>query len=354
MRSIAPRFYFQEMKRSIVAGFYFEEIKIGIFIFLLTLVPFAIATILLQLFVPTAEVNRIIDIEYSRPTTPNPEMYIFYLISAVAQVIVTTLVIVMLRRRLRENISEPKRKTVEIAVYSFVVVLLAMFVIGDYLNPVLARLSHERIYRVLEHSPLFSPYFKSFPSLFFGSSFLPDIYLFSFLSGIGIVLALIVIVLTCFNLGRDLAVIRNAINSQQLSETEKQDLDTKIQAFQSYVYILSAVLMTSTIGTGLFFRLPLTSIAPGEAYGSFRNVSTAMTVCWGVTFSLTMLTMCFYPYFRIQKDLRTLRREGKVANDTEFTRWLDDLQKEYVVYTNVKSLLTIFLPALVAVLSNFV
>ena len=67
-----------------------------------------------------------------------------------------------------------------------------------------------------------------------------------------------------------------------------------------------------------------------------------------------MLTMCFYPYFRIQKDLRARRKELKVANDTELTRWLDELQKEYVVYTNLKSLLTIFLPALVAVLSRFV
>lgn len=342
------------MMPSIAAWFYFPEIKIGIFIFLLTLVPFALVTILLQLFVPTAEVNRIIAIEYSSAAVPNPEIYIFYLISAVAQVIVTMLVIIMLRRRLRENVSEPKRKAIEVGVYLFVVVILAMFVIGDSVDPVLARLSHERIYRVLEHSPLFSAYFRSFPGVLFGSSAFPGIYLFSFLSGIGIVLALVVIVLTCFNLGRDLAVVRNAIDSRQLSESEKQDLDTKIQAFQSYVYLLSAVLMTSTIGTGLFFRLPLTSIAPGESYGSFRDFSTAMTVCWGVTFSLTMLAMCFYPYFRIQKDLRTLRREGKVANDTEFTRWLDDLQKEYVVYTNVKSLLTIFLPALVAVLSRFV
>jgi hypothetical protein len=331
----------------------FEEIKLGIYIFLLALVPATVVMILLQLFVPTAEVNRIIAIEYSTTAAPNPEMYIFYLISAVAQVIVTTLVIIMLRRRLRENISEPKRKVVEIWVYSFVVVILAVFVIGDYFDPVLARLSHERIYRVLEHSPLFASYFRSFPDVLVGGSPFPGIYWFSCLSGIGIILALIVVVLTCFNLGRDLKVVSNAIKGH-LSESEKQDLDTKIQAFGSYFYILSAVLMTSTIGTGLFFRLPLTTIAPGEAYNSFRELSTAMTICWGVTFSLTMLTMCFYPYFRIQKDLRSLRRDEKMANDTEFTLWLDDLQKDYAVYTNVKSLLTIFLPALVAVLSRFV
>lgn len=330
----------------------FEEIKIGIYIFLLALVPATVVMILLQLFVPAAEVNRIVAIEYSRTAAPNPEMYIFYLISAVAQVIVTMLVIIMLRRRLRENISEPKRKAVEIWVYSFVVVILAVFVIGDYFDPVLARLSHERIYRVLEHSPLFASYFRSFPGVLFGSSSFPGIYLFSCLSGAGIILALVVVVLTCFNLGRDLTDVRRSIN-RKLRDIEKKDLESKIQAFHSYFYILSAVLMTSTIGTGLFFLLPLTTIAPGEAYNSFRELSTAMTICWGVTFSLTMLTMCFYPYFRIQKDLRNLRREGRVANDTELTRWLDGFQKEYVVYTNVKSLLSIFLPAIVAVLSRF-
>src|SRR6185437_11155852 len=114
------------MMPSIVAWFKLEEIKIGIRIFLLTLVPFALVALLLQLFVPAAEVNRIIAIEYSSIAAPNPETYIFYLISAVAQVVVTMLVIIMLRRRLRENISEPIRKAIEIGVYSFVVVILVM------------------------------------------------------------------------------------------------------------------------------------------------------------------------------------------------------------------------------------
>ena len=176
------------MMRSLAARFYFEEIRISITIFLWTFVPAMFVMILLQIFVPTAEVNRIIAIEYSRTAAPTPELYIFYLTSAVAQVIVTVLVIIILRRRLRENISESKRKEVEIGVYSCVVVILAVFVIGDLFDPVLARLSHERVYKVLEHSPLFSPYLRSLPGV--------RIHLFSFLSAPGIILALIVIVLT--------------------------------------------------------------------------------------------------------------------------------------------------------------
>ncbi|MDX6404601.1 MAG: hypothetical protein QOH70_2056 [Blastocatellia bacterium] len=338
---------------SLAARFRFEELKIGTLIFLLMLVPVLSVMTLLQVFVPTAEVNRMVAMNYPTTDAPNPEMYVFYLTSAVAHVIVATLVIVILRRRLRENISEEKRKALEIGMYSFIVVIVVLFVVCDSLHTVLGRLSHERIYRVMERSPLFSPYFRSFPGALVGSSSFPGFYLFSILSAGLIILGLVVIVLTCFNVGRELTSVRNSIESG-LTASNRQDLDTRIRGFDRYFYILSAVLMTSTVATGFFFRLPLTTIAPGDAYGAFRDVSSAMTICWGITFSLTMLAMCFYPYFRIQKDLRTLRRDSIVGDDTELAQWLDDIQKEYVVYTNVKSLLTIFLPAVVAVLSRFI
>ena len=62
------------MMRSLAARFYFEEIRISITIFLWTFVPAIFVMILLQIFVPTAEVNRIIAIEYSSTAAPNPEM----------------------------------------------------------------------------------------------------------------------------------------------------------------------------------------------------------------------------------------------------------------------------------------
>ncbi len=340
---------------SMAAWFEFKELRIAISIFFVMLVPVLSVMTLLQIFVPTAEVNRIIVIDYPAAAAPNAEMYVFYLTSAVAHVIVAGLVISMLRRRFRQNITEPKRRVLEIAMYSFMAVIVGLFVVCDSLNTILGRLSHERIYRVMEQSPLFSPYFRSFPGALVGRSSFPGFYLFSLLSGGLIIFGLIVIVLTCFNLGCDLVVLRNEIRiNTEMTAIKRKDLDTKIRAFHDYFYILSAVLMTSTIATGFFFRLPLTTIAPGDVYGSFRDVSSAMTICWGVTFSLTMLAMCFYPYFRIQKDLRDLRRDSKMANDTEFLRWLDDNRTEYVVYTNMKTLLSIFLPAFVAVLSRFI
>ena len=341
------------MGSSIVAGFRFEEIKIGSIIFLFALVPVVSAVVILQLFVPTAEVARIVATDYPKLASPNPQIYLLYLTSDVVHIIVATLVILILRRRLRENLSGPKQQALERAIYLFSGLTVGLFLISDSLSPNLAVLSHARVYKILEHSPLFSPYFKLIPGNLVGLRRFPHLYLFSILPGGLIILGLIVAVVTCFMLGRDLAFVRNSLNVR-LTASKRVELDARIRAFQNYFYALSAVLVTSSISTGLYFRLPLTTIAPGDAYTSFRDVSTAMTICWGVTFSLTMLVMCFYPYFRIQKDLRALLKESKVANDKELQRWLDDLKKDYVVQANLTPLLSTFLPAAVALLSRFI
>src|SRR6476659_2673229 len=142
------------MGSSIVAGFHFEEVKIGSWIVLFALVPVASAIIILQLFVPTTEVARIIATEYPRIETPNPQIYLLYLTSDVVHVIVATLVILILRRRLREDISGPKQQALERTIYLFIVLIVGLFLISDSLSPNLAALSHARVYKILEHSPL--------------------------------------------------------------------------------------------------------------------------------------------------------------------------------------------------------
>lgn len=337
----------------IVARFSFEEIKLGSLIYLFALVPVMSTIIILQFFVPTAEVARIIATEYPRIETPNPQIYLLYLTASVVHVIVATLVILILSRRLREDISPPKLQALERAIYLSIVLTVGLFLISDSLRPNLAALSHDRVYKILEHSPLFSPYFISIPGDFVGHRSFPGLYLFSILTGGQIILGLIVAVLTCFTLGRGLAFVGNSLNAR-LTARKRKELDARIRALHNYFYALSAVLMTSSISTGLYFRLPLTTIAPGDAYASFRDVSTAMTICWGVTFSLTTLVIGFYPYFRIQKDLRSLLKESKVAKNIELQRLLEDINKDYVVQSNLTPLLSMFLPAAVALLSRFI
>ena len=239
------------MPSSIAALFSFEEIKLGSLIYVFALVPVVSAIIILQFFLPTAEVARIIATEYPRIETPNPQIYLLYLTASVVHVVVSTLVIFILSRRLREDISPTKEQARGRVIYLFIALTVGLFIISDAIRPNLAGLSHDRVYKILEHSPLFSPYFISIPGDFVGHRAFPGLYLFSVLTGGQIILGLTVAVLTCFMLGRGLAFVANSLAG--LNASKRRELDERIRTLRNYFYALSAVLMTSSISTGLYF-----------------------------------------------------------------------------------------------------
>lgn len=312
-------------------------------IFALMLVPVTTVIVLMQLFVPAAEVQRAIATSYPLAEAPSLQLYVLYLTSAAAHIIVSGLVIVFLSKGLRKDITETKRRAIQLARYVLTAVLVGLFLVADYVGPVLALISHERTYAVLQRSSMFAPYFAGGQSAFHPFSLLPASL---------IVLGLVVIVLTCISVARDLMFISQSIRSRPTPDMRRR-IDLKIRSFHNYFYVLSSVLATSTIATTLFLKLPLTSILSGPTYDSFSAVSNAISVCWGVTFSLTMLAMCFYPYFRVQRDLRALVHDATVTDDVEMQRWVTDIQENYVIYTNLKSLVSIFVPAVIGALSPF-
>lgn len=332
------------MKHFWPARFQFGEIQIATIVFVLMLVPVTSVIALLELFVPPEEVRRVVSASHQLAGTSNLQLYVLYLTSAAAHIIVSGLVIAFLSKGLQKDISGTKRHAIRSALYLLCALLIGLFLIADYLGPVLALLSHQRVYAVLQYSSLFNPYFAQQPSAFNPFSLLP---------GGLIVLGLVVIVLTCVSIGRDLMFVSHSIRSRPTADM-RRDVDLKIRSFHNYFYVLSSVLATSTIATALFLKLPLTTIAVGPGYDAFDTLSNALSVCWGVTFSLTMLAMCFYPYFRVQRDLRALIQDAKVTDDVELQHWVTDIQENYVIYTNLKSLISIFVPAVIGSLSPFV
>lgn len=332
------------MMRPRLPRFQFGEVQIGTVVFGLMLLPVSAVIAALEAFVPRAEIQRVVTANHELAGTPSLDLYVFYLTAAVAHIIVSVLVIAFLKRGLQADISATKEKAIRSSVRLASGVLIGLFLLVDYLQPALAQLSHGRVYAVLQNSSLFSPYFVT-P--------IPAFHLFSLLPAGLIVLGLVVIVLTCFSVGRDLMFVSHSIRSGPTAD-KRNDIDLKIRSFHNYFYVLSSVLATSTIATTLFLKLPLTSMAPGTGYDSFDALSNAMSVCWGVTFSLTMLAMCFYPYFRVQRDLRVLINDAKVSEDIELQRWVADIQANYVIYTNVKSLISIFVPTAIGAMSPFV
>jgi hypothetical protein len=325
-----------------------EEVRIASKTFIVMLVPVFSVLILLELFIPKASIVDKVD-SNNIAVDPNLKIYILYLTAAATHIILSIIVTLFLFRKLFRNNSNIKRRIILKRLILFILLIIFLFLISDSLQTNLALLSHERIYSYLTKSEYFNKYFQMIPS----SHFLMRFYIFSFIPFTLIVLGLIIIVLTCFNIGKDLAEVLDKIRIDS-KESDREKFQNKISEFQNYLYILSFILATSTIATILFFQVPLTIIKDGEYYKSFQSVSLSMGICWGVVFSLTMFAMCLYPFFVIQKRLGTLIESSDVAGNENTKLWLEKLQENYLIYRNIKSMISVVTPVVISLLAQVV
>jgi hypothetical protein len=327
----------------------FKEIQIASKTFSVMLIPVMTCLVILELYIPKASIlgglgNATIKI------IPDLKFYILYLTASASHIILSIIVIIILSRKLSsDNGSYFKRKIVFKWLLVFISVITLLFIVIDGFHANIALLSHERIYFYLLRSEYFSKYFRLFPNLNFFNGF----YIFSFLSFSLIFMGLIIIVLTCFNIGKDLSIVLNEIVIDS-DESKKKMFQGKIEEFHNYLYILSFILVTSTIATILFFHIPLTIIKEGEIYQIFQSSSLSMGICWGVIFSLTMLTMCLYPFFVLNTKLKDFIRSSEIAGNNEMKIWFENLQNNYLVFRNVKSMISVVAPTFVSLLAQFI
>ncbi len=325
------------------------EIKLTYRTFFIMLMPILLVLIILELFVPEAMVRTEIS-SYSISTASfSINGYLLYLISAGAHFLISGTIFTLLFMRLLNNVSNEKRK---VLLRHFLILLTLMFtlmVIVDSMELNLALLSHDRTYSTL----LKSGHWKDTFSTFIGSkSSNYGFYTFTIMPVGLIVMGLACIVVTCLNVGKDLTKFMNKIKPDH-GETNKVVLNEHLKSFQHYIHTLSFVLVTSTIATVLFIQLPATCINDDVLLSKFLSTSYDIGICWGVIFSLTMLFMCYYPHFRIQKEIKNLLLEAKVSENTELYSWLNNTNNKHLLYNDLKSVMSIFAPALVSMVLSF-
>jgi hypothetical protein len=327
----------------------FEEIQIASKTFAVMLIPVLSFIIILELFIPKSEIFCDLDNQYKVLNIPDLKLYILYLTASVSHIIISTIVISYLFKKLFKNNSQLKSKIVFPRFIFFVFLIIFLFLGFDGIHTNLSLFSHERVYFYLSRSDYFSGYFRLIPNF----SHFEGFYIFSLIPFTLIILGLIIIVLTCFNIGKDLdEVITNL--KVDLNEQEKKQFQAKVEEFHNYLYVLSFILATSTIATILFFHIPLSVIGDKKLYESFQNVSLSLGICWGVIFSLTMLAMCLYPYLAIQKKLRSLITNNEISENYETKKWMEKLQSNYIIYKNIKSIISVAVPAFLSLLAQFI
>lgn len=277
-----------------------------------------------------------------------------YIIQYVAissfHIIVCILSISFFTRRIKKDKTNIKLSYLNLGrllvIFSLPIILLLI----DYFQPNVSLLSHERIYVILKHTPFFNNLFNSFPNDYISFLNFDLFYVFSLLPFSLIVLGITVMISSCFSIGVEIAKVKNVEKENDWKQMAKILKDTS-DSLKNHVFLLSIVLVSSTIATIIFFYLPLPAI-PEFLRDSYKSVSLAMGFFWGVTYSLTLLSIYIFPYKYLAKKTSEFSQNEKLKNDLSFKKWLNENQEIFVLSENIKIIVSVLSPIFASLLGN--
>ena len=252
-------------------------------------------------------------------------------------------------------------KVAEMMRFAIMAALATMFflILLDALHFKLAVLTHERIFSVLSREPSLWPLFRQ-KALFNEYVLLPTKFSLFPIVSVGAAFLATATIIMCAS--KTLVDLKRAEDDAETDTTA--DADTKLNAqiaalsdaletLRSHVLALSFVLVTSTMGTVAYLRIPLGLLADGERV-SFKAGSDALGLVWGVTFSLTLLVLCIYPFNCLRTHFNRIGTTADVTHSTVLRQWLKENPALLQVPANLQLVLSVLLPATVAVVTNLV
>src|SRR5262249_30683163 len=94
-----------------------------------------------------------------------------------------------------------------------------------------------------------------------------------------------------------------------------------LDELRSHFLALSFVLVTSTLATIAYLRPPIGFLDESHRV-AFKAISDAIGLAWGVTFSLTLLSLCVYPFVLLRGRFRALDSDADLLKDPNLDLWL--------------------------------
>jgi hypothetical protein len=234
---------------------------------------------------------------------------------------------------------------------TFVIAMLAV-ILADAVHSNLAVLSHERIFNVLSAEPSLSLLFHYKVRIGQYRISVPTLFSCFPIGAIAAAFWTTVTIILCAS--KSLVEFHRAKHSKDPNK-QTAAFTEALDALRSYFMALSLVLVTSTLATVAYVRTPLGLLGAAERNG-FKAVTDAVGLMWGVTFSLTVLAVYIHPFIVLRDRFAELSKdaEAEVSKDEVMSRWLRKNHAFLQVPANLQLLLSMLLPATVAVLANLV
>ncbi|MGN6183253.1 MAG: hypothetical protein ACTHQM_06310 [Thermoanaerobaculia bacterium] len=233
-----------------------------------------------------------------------------------------------------------KRAFLKLGIPSIVIATVVV-IVADAFHLKLAVLSHERLFDVLRQDPALASMFQ--PAVL-------RVTPFSFFPMVAIVAAFFATAAIILCASDCLTTFTGPHTGR--SHDRISELTLALEQLRSHLLALSLVLVTSTLATIAYLRTPI-GLLDATARGSFKAMSDAVGLVWGITFSLTLLALCVYPYVVLRKCFDGVAT-GNAGEKQPLVQWFRKQRGHMLVSSNLQVLLTTLLPATAAILANLV
>jgi hypothetical protein len=273
-----------------------------------------------------------------------------YYISWVAHVCIAFGVGLLAAHSAFRNTSEPKKSALRSFRILIPLAALLVVLIADAMHCNLAVLSHQRLFNVLNLEPSLLPMFRTERTFTGYTVWAPTLFSFFPVSAIAAAFWATSTIIMCAS--KFLVELKRPKRTADPKKRIAAFCDA-LEELRSHFMALSLVLVTSTLATIAYLRTPLGLLSEAERLG-FKATADAIGLVWGVTFSLTLLALCIYPFSVLRRCLSTLGTEADLTQDTVLSQWVRENRAVLQVPANLQLVLSTLLPATVAVLANLV
>jgi hypothetical protein len=328
----------------------FREIRHALFMMVFALIPWLSVFAVFEVFLTKNAIAPMCRTDRSAVTGHDLAPLFNYYISWVAHVLVSVGVGVGATRSAFRNTSPVKKTALKrFGILAFLVTILVV-IVGDDMHSNLAVLSHDRVFNVLSVAPSLSPMFQQELNSTRYTISVPTIFSFFPIVGIAAAFWATSTIILCAS--KFLVEFERVDDGDEPNDRIAAFTDA-LEALRSHFLALSLVLVTSTLGTIAFLRIPLGLLSVAERH-SFKVTSDAVGLVWGVTFSLTLLALCVYPFSVLRKHFDSLSKYAHDTNGEVLGRWLRKNRVLLQVPANLQLVLYMLSPATFAVLANLV
>ena len=314
------------------------------------LVPAMIVFAVFQGFLTDSAIARLSRIDRSAVNGHDLAPLITYYISWVSHLCISLGVGLLAAHSAFRNTSEPKKSALRSFRILVPLAVLLVVLVADDLRCNLAVLSHQRLFKVLALEPSLSPMFRTEWVFTRYTAWTPTLFSLFPVSAIAAAFWATSTIIMCAS--KFLVELKRPRRNADPRKRIAAFCDA-LEQLRSHFMALSLVLVTSTLATIAYLRTPLGLLCEEER-ATFKTTADAIGLVWGVTFSLTLLALCIYPFIVLRRCFRTLDTEAVRTKDAVLDEWVRQNRTVLQVPANLQLVLSTLLPATIAVLANLV